>query len=259
MPNPTIFDKIGSYSIGGVIPVWVIAILILIILIIWLVLTRMPRTKEYKAIDLKKEIKDDLDTQYKYFGSAVNKPLFNGMLQVGIVRGHMPLVWHNRRYSKIIEKKFKDGIKKIEVQINEKEAQQTKQKTIYIDVPIDLMALKIYQGGFLAKIKSMLGFGMKYFIYEKNDVNMDEESIIVSSGLQRQYFFGQFIFSKAGKYTIDNTSFRIDRENQLQEIANQIPRTVFFDTELAKRVVLSREAYALEKEKYKSQVESQQD
>jgi hypothetical protein len=189
----------------------------------------------------------------------VQKPLYNAMTKIGVIAGYMPLLWQERKYYKLIQRKIRGEIKTIEIKVSENDLQRTTSKIRIEDTPIELVALKIYQTGIFSKVKAMFGFGLKYFIFDKKDINTDVDSIKINPDLQRQYFFGQFIFSKAGKNTIDNTSFKVDRENQLQEIANQIPRTVFFANEFAQRAMAMREQAKIEAEKYSAQKESMQD
>lgn len=255
----TIFDVFFEYKIGGILPLWIPVGIFVIGLIIWLIATRKPRQKEYKPIDMKKEIKNDLDVQYKYFAEAIQRPLYSGMTKVAMVAGFIPLIWQERKYYKILKRKIKGEEKTIEIQTSESEALKTSAKIKTVDNPIDLICLKIYYFGLLNKIKAIMGFGFKYFIFKKEDISFDEDSVNINTDLQRQYFFGQFVFSKASKSILDNTSFKIDRENQLQEIANQIPRTVFFDTEISKQVTRAREAAKIEKERFKAQKESMED
>lgn len=258
----TIFDKAGElllYKIGGVLPVWIPILIGGFGFIIYLMITRRPKAREYKPINLKQELKKDLDVQYKYFYTPVKKKIYSGLIKLGSVTGYMPFVWNNRYYYKLLTRRIKNEDRIIEVRTSESDASKTTAKIKVVDNPIPLLCFKIYQGSLLGRIKAIFGFGMKYFLIDEKAVAMDEDSIKIDSGLERQYFFGQFIFSRAGKSIMDNTSFRIDRENQLQEIANQIPRTVFFDTELAKRAIMAREAFALEKEKFKAQKESMED
>ena len=258
----TIFDKFGellSIRLFGIIPVWFIFLIGVVGIVFYLIITRKPKGKEYKAINLKREIKNDLDVNYKYFSSKVQKPIYNGMNKIGIVAGYMPLIWQKREYFKLLKKKIKGKINIVKIKISEQQARRTRSKIETIDKITNLIALKIYSIGIINKVKAMFGFGFRYFIFKKDDINLDGNAINISSELQRQYFFGQFIFSRASKSLIDNTSFRIDRENQLQEIANQIPRTVFFDTEMAKQVSRYREVAEIERRKYQAQKESMQD
>jgi hypothetical protein len=256
----TIFDVIFTYKIAGILPLWIPIVLFVIGFIIWLIITRKPRVKEFKPINMKEEIKKDFDMQYKYFATHVGKPIYSGLTKVGIVAGYMPLVWNKRHYYKMITKRIKGEDKVIEVRTNEQGAAKTTAKIKVIDEPVSIMCFKVYLSGFFRKIIAMVfGAGMRYFIVDESEVNIDEDSIKITQGMERQYFFGQFIFSKASKSLVDNTSFRIDRENQLQEIANQIPRTVFFDTEMSKRAIAMREAAQIDAEKFRSQKESQQD
>lgn len=295
----TIFDKIFGYEIGGVIPVWVIAVIALVVFVIWLVLTRVPRTKEYKEIDLKKEIKDELNINYKYFSNIVGKPIYAGLIKIGYAIGYMPILWNNqsKRYEPIMklnpmkmkekmetaskevyEKYFKDLSDVQKKNIRELARQELKDE--YVEIVKDGEKTKIVRGknevidneqvpcfvfkvcnaGMLSKMKaSLLGFGIKYFIVEQTLVTINDNSIQFQDGLQRQLFFEQFIFTKTGKNIVDNTAFRIDRENQLKEIANQIPRTVFFDIEAAKRASFMREQAQIETERWQHQKEGQQD
>jgi hypothetical protein len=276
------FNYIQTGKIANIPVIYFFILIGLVIFVVYLLITRKPKQKEYKPINLKKEIKDELKTYYKFFSMPVRKPVYSGLINIGYAIGYMPLVW-NKQMKQLIANKRRTKVPGSKEVIADKNALSDEMQYEHVDLgkenivelnertpigsyakivnqPIEMFCFKVCSNNMLSKILAQfLNVGITYFFIEESFVKIDQSSIQFSPFLQRQYFFGQFIFSKIGRDVIDNTAFRIDRENVLQETANQIPRTVFFDTELAKGVARMREVASIEKDRFKSQKESAED
>jgi len=243
------FQEINNFlNTGKILGIDVLPLIIgisFVIIVIWLIFTRKIKKKEFKPLDLKKQVKEDLNEEYKYFSLPINKFIYSGLSKIGFAIGYMPMMWNKKL------KKFK-GIKNL---------RGKKQKEI--DNPIEVYAIKVCSKNRIkkefAKRLGRIGRGTRYFIIDKSMINITDEGIFFDANIQRRNFFGQFIFSTSAKNIVEDISFRINRQNELQEIANITPRVVFFDTELSKRLAIERERAEIEKEKFRGQKESAQD
>ena len=282
----------------------IIVFLGMIIFIFYLIITRKVKESKYKAIDLKKKVRDDLNLQYKFFGITVNKPLYEGMKQVAYVIGYMPMRWNiqKKRYENIVmnfdKKKFFKKISEISQELYKKPfkelspqekkatmsvvksdmknqylnlqmAKDTKpgetvkiknfKKEITYNESVDMVALKVSKSGIGKFIAMLFPSQAVYFILEKQQIEFNTNVVNMASGIQRQPYYKEFIFTKSARATLDNTGFKIEREQLMQETANQIPRTVFFDIDSAKRSAFLREQADITSKRFKSQKEAHQD
>jgi hypothetical protein len=225
----------------------------LLIFIIWLITKAFPFQKQFKYLEMTKAVHDDLDSLYKNFSERMGKSVYLGITRVGFVLGFTNLLWNKK--VKIKDNISINNVKEVAEATNEikKNSQMNKFKEITTPMKI----LKICSNRFPAKQLAMLfGFGTKYLIVDNSLLSDSEYGLVIDSQSQPSMFYGITIFSRSARAFIENVSFRINRENELQEFANQIPKMAFFENRLANIVARMREQALIEKEKYKSQMEA---
>jgi hypothetical protein len=294
-------DTINWFSQGKIanIPVLYFFLIIgLVLFVLYLLISRKPKSPEYKAIDMKKEIKRDFGVQYKFFGIAVGKTIYSSLTKIGYAIGYMPMVWNIRKkkYESVFKSK-PDDYKKLETisqgvyqrAFKDLDAEQKKgvrnvikeeshedyaeiivegetakfkygKREVRWDETIPVFCFKVCGDSFFSRLLArLLGVGTRYFIIGDKQVVINDTSIQFVEGLQRQLYFDNFVFSQTGKNIVENTSFKINRQSEIQEIGNDVSRTVFWDNEFRKRALLAREISEIEAKKFKSQKESAED
>lgn len=290
------------------IPVWQALIIGSIFFIVYLLVTRKPRAKEFKPLNLKKEIKKDTNKEFKYFGSNAGVYIFSaGEVEhatkmnkkpkpFGYVVSIMKQVWSDQYkryvplYSNVdagslaarMEAAAKDVYKKPFDALDDKQRKEIRKlakeeskeefvelvkvgekykivrgkKEISEHKPTGLFILKITRPNIInVTIGRLLGFGVDYFRFDASQLTIENDMIKVKADYQRRIYNNQFIFSEAGKLSIDDIGFAKDREQQLQAIANETSKVQFFDTGVGRDIEKLREAYRLEAEKRKVQKE----
>lgn len=243
------------------IPFYYVIIIGAVIGLVYLIITRRPRDKEYKPLDLKKAIKQDMKNLYSKFGEGIGKPIYKDIILVGYIIGFMPLVWNRKIPIKdnLNIQNIKE-VKEAMIQIKNEPMLNPSKKQKYIEEIVDMKILKVCKNNILSKgIAKISGFGVKYIIIESTQLKTYEDRMIINTSSQPTIFYDIFIFSKSSREFIENISFKINRENELQEIANIVPRTVFWDTTLAKWVARAREQADIEREKFRGQKEMAQE
>lgn len=292
------------------VPVWQALIVGAVFFIVYLLVTRKPKAKEFKPLDLKKETKKYTNKEFKYFGTKCGVYIYsagdidhaNKMHKkpkaFGYVIGIMKSAWNERykRYvpaysvkandprvirkmetasKEVYKKSFKDLNDKQKVNIRKLAKEEVKdeyvevykegtttrivrgKKEIIESKPIGLYILKITAPNIInITLGKLLGFGTDYFRFDAHQLNIGDNMIEVKSDYQRKIYNDQFIFSEAGKKSLDDIGFEKDREQQLQAIANQTSKVQFFDSGMGKDIERLREAYRLEADKRKIQKEA---
>jgi hypothetical protein len=228
---------------------------------------------------------------------ADGKPMYSGLENVAWVIGYMPMIWNIRlkRYEaqkkfgteqfakmeetakEIYNKAFKEltdeqkrGIREVvkeeskgedtEIIEGEKQVYKFGKKEVKFDEPTTVWLFKVCSPGFFSKLlASVGGFSCRYFLIDEIQVDMGNDAVRLKSGLQPQLYFGHMIFSQSSRNIVENTSFKINRQSEIQEIGNDVSRTIFWDNEFRKRAMAMREQAQIEAEKFRSQKEGQQD
>ena len=100
-------------KIAGMPTIFFIAFIFLIFFVFYMIATRKPKLKEFKALDLKKEIRKDTKKEFSYFGERYNKYIYDkGEIETslksgkkpkpfGYVLGIMKVVW-NDQYKRLV-------------------------------------------------------------------------------------------------------------------------------------------------------------
>ena len=79
MPDPItdFFEYIMNGKIGNIPIIYIILGIAFLGLLVYLILTRKPKVKEFKPMDMKKETKRRFKRDYKYFGKSLHKNMYD--------------------------------------------------------------------------------------------------------------------------------------------------------------------------------------
>lgn len=235
MPEDIISQVMNSTFLG-VPTIFIIGLLIFFIIIIW----RM-KPKESKAphIDLKKEVKKDLDS---YNLTTLNKPLKAGFQVVGYGLGFHTLFWNK---AEPLNKNLK---LKQEKQAYDKEAKPE-------DI-IQMTLIKYVKNNIISKALGKIGLIGKYIIMPTEEIKNETNEINLNPLTQPTYFLDIAIYGKHARKFIENIAFKLTRELELGEMVSFVPKMNYLETNIAGAVAKAREKAQIEKEKYKGQIES---
>lgn len=176
---------------------------------------------------------------------------------------------YNTSYSKLndIQKRNVDAVSKeelreaktISIAKNSKVKIRRGKKEVDYSIPVPLYCFKICSNEIMPKMLArFLNYGIDWAIFEKDQITLEKDRLLINADFQRRTPFDIFVFSKAGKNLVEDISYGQERENIWQETANQIPRAVHFDTEASKSLIYRREDAKIEKDKRRSQTESRE-
>jgi hypothetical protein len=202
----------------------ILVIIIFVVIITWL-LKRKPKGNELKRISMYKSVKDHLDVLFQSFAVNVNIPFYLHLDKKGTVKKYLLLHW-NRNLS------FQQNLEANE-NINKSPEIQ---KNLDTTDTIKMYALKILNKGLLNKIIGYLGYAHKYHIVNENNLSIKHNEIRLNPYLEPQPYYDVFIYSEVAKDYIDNISFRINREMELEELSNIVPKQTYLELEQSKRI-----------------------
>ena len=294
-PLSGVMSYLTNGQIFGVPVIAFIFIIVLIFAVAYMFLTKKPKVKEFKPLDLKKETKKRYNREYNYFGKKLGKPIYdiNDDIPFGWVVGYMKVVWveqfkryeplhqnfskeqlwekmnksarevYQKPYDELddIQKKNITALSKEELRAEQTEDVDSKivrgKKEVSVLVPTPIYMFKITRYSLLYRIiATITNLGTDYFIFDADQVDFQPEKLVTTANYERKSANNIFVFSKAGKMMVQDMGYGIERENVWQETANQIPRAVHFDTEASKQLILRREDAKIESDKYKHQKEA---
>ena len=130
-------------------------------------------------------------------------------------------------------------------------------REIIEDIPVPAYLMKITKPNLLYKIIAQFtNIVTNWYVFEDKQIEFKDKDVFLTANFPREVFNSIFVFSKAGKNIVEDIAFGIEREEVLSATANQIPRTLHFDTEYAKAVGIRREESRLESDKWKHQKEA---
>lgn len=124
------------------IPLWQALLLGAFAFIIYLIVTRKPKLKEFKPLDLKKETKSRFKKEYKFFGMPIGKNIYNPV-PAGEINEPKPVAFVIGMMKKVEQKAMK------------------RSEPIYAKVPPEQLAIMHQQ--------------MAQDIYQKNYLDLDEK------------------------------------------------------------------------------------
>lgn len=125
-PITDFFEYIMNGKIGNIPIIYIILGIVFLGLIIYLIVTRKPKVKEFKPMDMKKETKRRFKRDYKYFGKGLHKYLFDNSDEnkpIAYVIGYMKVVEmkamkrYEPLYTKIPKGMLKDKHEKLAKEI----------------------------------------------------------------------------------------------------------------------------------------------
>lgn len=293
---------LSNGEILGMLVMWVFIGIGTIVFIVWLILTREQKAKEYKPLDMAKQVKKDLDFLYNIFSIDSNRTIYQGMQNIGFVKGYIPIVWNKsisiddnirelmakvkkdradkrhddslkdtiRNYRKsIVSNGNTETIQEIQDIVSgenpyvEAELEQDiikgKRKGKTIVLPVNMKCLRVCKNNSISKIFSSIGLGVKYMIVDDAMLTISDHGYVLNPMVQPSMFYNIMFFSTTARIFIEDIGFRINRQNEIQELANIIPREMFFSNELAKKVASWREQADIEREKFRGQKEGAED
>lgn len=85
------------------------------------------------------------------------------------------------------------------------------------------------------------------------------KTISIPASLQGQEFLGIMIYTKTARDYVENIAFKLNRQEELTEIADFIPKQNYLEVTTATSVAKAREKAQIEKEKYRGQIEGAED
>ena len=224
-----------------------------VIVIVFLVASKKSKQKEYKAIDLRKQIKLELTQLYNTFGEPVNKSLFKNGVEIGKVLGFMPLIWNEEISIKDnIQMNSKSEVKDVVMQVKGYDNKDEEK----IKIAVTMKCCKVSSRN---KLKKALGLGTRFHIIKDKLLTYDGVGWIISASSQPAIFYDIIFYNVPARVFVEDVGFRINRENELNEIANSVPRVVFWDNEFAKRAMAMREDAEIQKARFKGQKEAAED
>lgn len=234
----TFMDSINDAMNTTIFGIPVIAIIAGLLILLFLVWKFKPKEGR-KRLNLAKEVRKDFDEMYRMFGEATNKKLNAGFIRVGYALGQFPLYWDKNLPSKK----------------NLRASQQLKNAVKKAPEIEELTAFRMCKNNLLDRGLAKLGFKITYILIPSDKIDLGEKEISFPSSLQPQEFLGVYITSKTSRDYVENIAFKLNREEELTEIADFIPKQNYLEVSTATDVAKARERAKIEKEKYKGQIE----
>jgi len=232
--NPIIFG----------IPAWVIiAVLLLVLYLIW-----KPKQK-FKRKDTKKELDKSLKKAFKAYGTKIEKRIDFGMFPKGHILKSNVMFW-DRNLKFLIhysDRKLKKFLK------NNKEYTD-KNGNLKKDF-IKINAFLVCGKNIIWRLFGKLGFGNRIYLIPDEYILENKDIVVVNPLVSPKEFFGIYIIGEESRQIIEDICFRLNRENELDELVNQIPKQNYLEVSTAGLIARAREKAKIEKEKYKGQIE----
>lgn len=218
----------------GVPTIFIIAILAIVILFVW---KAKPREQKAPHVDLKKEVKKDLES---YELTPLKKPLRAGFQNIGYAIGYANLFYD----------------KTLPLAANIKRNKQAKEATNTTKDVETHYLIKYCKNNFIAKSMAKLGLAGKFMILPTEAVSNLFNEVNIEPYSQPTYFLDIAVYGRNAKNFIENIAFKLNRQAELEELAGWIPKMNYLETNIAGAVAKAREKAQIEKEKYKGQIES---
>lgn len=239
-------------NIAGI-PVPLIIILVLIIVVVYLILTRMPRAKTFEGLDMKKEVTNYLKDMYDLTGIPAHKKLMIGTANSGYAIGTMPVFWNKRL-------KIKENLASNKYRELKDAVEESRKKGEIKEELVEMIGIKRCSSSFLMKqLGVWFGYNVKFLMVDKDAVAVGENLISINPLVIPEEMFGVVMFSKAARSKVENISFRINRQNELKEIADQIPKQRYFEHITGAWVAREEKKAEIEGDKWKAQREGAQE
>lgn len=238
-------------TITGIMDVKLLGIPVIFIIgalffVIWFVWNYKPKTGR-KRLNLSKQVRSDFDMMYKTFGEPVGKKLNAGFIRVGYAIGQFPIYWD--KYSSV-----RNNLK-ANKQLKSVVAKDTKEGK-HID---EMTCFKICKNNVFSRGLALLGFKTNYMIIPTKYLDIGTKDISFPASLQVQEFLGILFSTKTSRDYVENIAFKLNRQEELTEIADFIPKQNYLEVSTATSVAKARERAKIESDKYKGQIEGAED
>jgi hypothetical protein len=218
-----------SAKIYGI-PIWFLVIITLFIFVV-IYVKKNVKPKPFKKKVLKEEVDKDFKEEFKNTGFKVNKRLLLGFTTIGFALKQINAV---------------DLPKLVKI----------KGKLIYSkNEGKNIIAFSKCKPNPISRFLALLGIRIKYVLVDEEYLRYDNNTVIINPSANHSTFCGVLIFSTKAKEITENIAYKINRENELEELINFIPKMSYLETNVSSKVAELREKADIEKEKYKGQVE----
>ena len=218
---------------------------------------RTTKKEKFKRHDTAKEIREDLNFLAKTFGTVVNKRLDTGLTKSRFVLRQFPILWdinttlrQNIKEARHLRAYLKANPKKREL---DKEGKPTGRIKKEFE---ELYALKVCGVGIINKTLAKVNIGTHFILIPRHLIDMSKDTLNIKPMAQPQTQFGIVIYSVSGREYIENIAYKLNRESELDELRNYIPKQNYLEVATASAVAKARERASIEREKYRGQVES---
>lgn len=223
-----------------------VVILFAVMIFAFWFLLKYRKAEGRKRLNLIKEVGNDFNLMYRTFGERLGKKLYAGFVEVGYAIGSYPIYWDKFTSARANVKSSK--------QLKNFVASQSKEgKNIE-----EMTCFKMAHKGLLSKALAALGFKTYFMIVPTKNIDMNK-TISIPASLQGQEFLGIMIYTKTARDYVENIAFKLNRQEELTEIADFIPKQNYLEVTTATSVAKAREKAQIEKEKYRGQIEGAED
>lgn len=245
-----IFDFAYSEIYG--IPVWLIVGVV--ILGYSYLKSRLPKKTEFKRMDLKKEIRKDIEEQLKYF--SINPPTKQTLLRIGYIPIGIVSSVSFVKWDTILNKPKVKKLKTEKEILKDLKGQVIKKKEVAPEIVLkDYLLFKTFKNNLFGKISRVLNFKPLYTMVDDDFVKKEGEDFIIDSSAQFSNYLGIFIYSKSSKSVVSDIAYKISREQELEELVNFTPKMTFLEFERAKSSASVNELSDLSSKRKKEWVE----
>jgi len=228
------------------IPMWAVILGV----IAFLYFTNKSKPEKFKRINTKKELNRKFSKAFKDYGTSVKKKLYFGMFQKGFILRSNSMYWDSNLKFLIHKSKFELAkfLKKNPSYRDDKGKLKKDFKKIN--------AFQVCGKGILNRGLAWLGFGIKTYLIPDQYLLDTKDDIVVNPAVSPTSFFDFYIIGEAGKEIVENACFKLNRENELDEFVNQIPKQNYLEVSTSSAIAKAREKAHIEKQKYAGQLES---
>jgi len=248
MPDPisSFLEWLNTPILFGV-PTW---FFVGVGLLVAIAILYKPKPETFKRKSTTKEIKEEFDKLFKMFGTPVNKRLDSGISSIRFVLSYISIYW-DRNLS--IKMNLKEGrqlrrfLRKNPDMVDEKGNLKANYEEMYI--------FRVCPTGVIGKVLAKIGLRVNYMLVPRNLTDISKDIIVIDPKAIPSQIFQTIIYDKSGREYIENVCYKLNRENELDEFVNQIPKQNYLEVNTASRVAKAREEANIEKEKYKGQLE----
>jgi len=225
----------------------------------WLLL-KSRKDDSFKRKNISVEIKKEFNLLFKMFQLPVNKRIDSGISKVRFAISYIPLYWDKTipfranlnsqrqirtflKYNKDMAELDKDGkiLPKFKPEYKE------------------MYCFKMSGHKTVDKFLGGLGFGVSYMLVPTDLVDITKDFLVIDPKAMPQMLYNTVIFDTSGRQYLENIAYKLNREEELSEVVNFVPKQNFLEVSTAGMVARAREKANIEKEKYKGQIEGAED